>query len=403
MNAKFQRVTSPFVRLLLVVLVLSIALLFAIIQGGFVLWFIFFMLLPFVIYSIFVFITPINDFSIVRHTDTGRLEQGDAVQIKMTLQRKSILPILFIVVQEKEPKGIFSQLEQQTLRKIVPIGFKRQVNWYYKLKNLPRGKHELYGVQLSIVDFLGWVQKTNYVKAPNTLIVYPKIKPLTFEKIISSEQGQLSLSRRSQLQQSTMVSSIREYSPGDRMSWIHWKSFAKTGELQTKEFEQQQNEDACIVLDGLKGQCFEKQISLTASILHSVCEEHEKVGFLSAGKERVVFDSIQSQKELHQALLHLAIIEPTQFNPLHIYSQDHFLREANAIVFITSGLTTEWFDILSRLKSKTNLIKVYTVRNENQQLFAEEVAIENQATSCGIIMQTISEADFSSYGKGGMK
>ncbi|GEK33545.1 DUF58 domain-containing protein [Kurthia sibirica] len=399
MNSKLQRVTSSFVRLLLVVLLLAVALLFAIIQGGFVLWFVFFMLAPFVLYSVFLFLTPINDMTIIRQAPTGRLQQGQDIKLKVTLQRKSFMPILFIVVQEMQPKGVFSQLEQQMMRKIVPIGFKRQVNWYYHIPNLPRGKQELVGIQVTIVDFLGWVRKTNYVTAPITLIVYPKIVPLHFDRLISHDQGQFSQAQKPQIQQSTMVSSVREYSPGDRMSWIHWKSFAKTGDLQTKEFEQQQNEDACIVLDGLNGPRFEGQVSLTASILNAVSKQQERVSFLSAGQQHVFFEGIESQQELQKALLHLAVIKPGNFHAVHKYAQDQALRSAKTIVFITSALTEEWLEVLARLVKKSNSIIVYIVRRDTQELFAEDIAIEEQAKVRGIIVHTIYEGDFSSYGK----
>ena len=50
------------------------------------------------------------------------------------------------------------------------------------------------------------------------------------------DQG-ASQTRFSLIKDTTMATGVREYVPGDRFSWIHWKSFAKNGELRTKEFE----------------------------------------------------------------------------------------------------------------------------------------------------------------------
>ncbi|MEG0381271.1 MAG: DUF58 domain-containing protein, partial [Kurthia sp.] len=384
MKSSIQRVTTSIVRLLLVVLLLSASLLFAIIQGGFTLWFIFFMLLPFVVYSIFLFLTPISNVTIERHLENGRLEQGQSATIQMTMKRSSFVPVLYMVVQELEPTGAFAQVDQQMLRKILPVGFKRTMTWYYKVDDLPRGRHELQGVQISIADFLGWVKKVHYIEAPNTLIVYPKIEPMHYHKMVSHEQGQLNASTKPQRQQSTMVSSIRDYNPGDRMSWIHWQSFAKTGDLHTKEFEQQKSEDACIVLDGLQGLHFEGQVSLAASLLSAVVAQHEKVSFLSASKKRKSFESIESQKELSEVLHHLAIIQPTVFEPTFVYAQDDLLRNSNAILFITSALTEGWIDLLARISMKKDSIIVYVIREANQQIFAEDVAIERHAAARGI-------------------
>ncbi|MDQ7863681.1 DUF58 domain-containing protein [Peribacillus frigoritolerans] len=37
----------------------------------------------------------------------------------------------------------------------------------------------------------------------------------------------------------SVVSGVREYQPGDQLSWINWKATARTSEIMTKEFEVQ--------------------------------------------------------------------------------------------------------------------------------------------------------------------
>ena len=41
----------------------------------------------------------------------------------------------------------------------------------------------------------------------------------------------------------TMATGVRDYQSGDRVSWIHWKSFARTQTLMTKEFEDRRSQD----------------------------------------------------------------------------------------------------------------------------------------------------------------
>ena len=47
-----------------------------------------------------------------------------------------------------------------------------------------------------------------------------------------------------------MATGVRDYQAGDRVTWIHWKSFARTQNLMTKEFEDRQSEDILVLLDG---------------------------------------------------------------------------------------------------------------------------------------------------------
>ena len=42
---------------------------------------------------------------------------------------------------------------------------------------------------------------------------------------------------------------VRPYAPGDAMNRIHWRSTARHGEIQVKEFDLEQTADAWIILD----------------------------------------------------------------------------------------------------------------------------------------------------------
>ena len=46
---------------------------------------------------------------------------------------------------------------------------------------------------------------------------------------------------------------VRPYAPGDSMNRIHWKSTARHGEIQVKEFDLEQTADAWIILDLQRG------------------------------------------------------------------------------------------------------------------------------------------------------
>ena len=65
----------------------------------------------------------------------------------------------------------------------------------------------------------------------------------------------------------TMATGIRDYQSGDRVAWIHWKSFARTQTLMTKEFEDRRSQELILVLDGRPSEAFEEQVELAASIL----------------------------------------------------------------------------------------------------------------------------------------
>ena len=46
------------------------------------------------------------------------------------------------------------------------------------------------------------------------------------------------------LQTTPLATTVRPYAPGDSMNRIHWKSTARHGEIQVKEFDLEQTADA---------------------------------------------------------------------------------------------------------------------------------------------------------------
>ena len=55
------------------------------------------------------------------------------------------------------------------------------------------------------------------------------------------------------LQTTPLATSVRPYAPGDAMNRIHWKTTARHGEIQVKEFDLEQTADAWIILDLQRG------------------------------------------------------------------------------------------------------------------------------------------------------
>ena len=51
------------------------------------------------------------------------------------------------------------------------------------------------------------------------------------------------------LQTTPLATTVRPYAPGRRMNRIHWKTTARHGEIQVKEFDLEQTADAWIILD----------------------------------------------------------------------------------------------------------------------------------------------------------
>ena len=81
------------------------------------------------------------------------------------------------------------------------------------------------------------------------VVVYPRIEPLPLWRLpAASVEGSHAAPERT-LQTTPLATTVRPWAPGDSFNRIHWKSTARHGEIQVKEFELEQTADAWIFLD----------------------------------------------------------------------------------------------------------------------------------------------------------
>ena len=339
--------SSALFRLLAVFALLAVAAGFAMIQGSFVSWFIFYMLIPPFVYSILLWFIPINQFELERHTENVRLHQHDTLTMHVTLKRKTRWPLLYVIVEEVLPKGVFDTVEQQETRRLVNVGFRKQLSWSYSIMDVPRGEHQLVGMYVTVSDFFGWVKKTKFVEGKRTVLVFPTTQPLVYKKMFRYQtQGSLASEQR-RSDNSNVVAGIRDYEAGDRMNWIHWKSFAKTGKLQTKEFEPHKDDETWFLLDVAPSLLFESKISFAASLMVSARRQFESFNYISALQKPFVFKNMQTDEQLQQVMVHLASLEEAEVRVKRTYAYDPQLRGAALIYFVTAELSSDWVEALS--------------------------------------------------------
>src|SRR5690606_4814739 len=122
--------------------------------------------------------------------------------------------------------------------------------WQYEIEQMPRGEHVLQGVVIEVSDFFGWLRKTKMIAARDTILVFPKMIDLNYVPFDTQYDRGTLASLLNIVKDTTMATGVRGYQPGDRVTWIHWKSFARTQTLMTKEFEDRRSQEVLLLLDG---------------------------------------------------------------------------------------------------------------------------------------------------------
>ena len=108
--------------------------------------------------------------------------------------------------------------------------------------------------------------------------------------------------------------SLRDYQPGDPRRHIHWRSFAKTGKLIVKQYQDEYFDRHALVIDThlvhSRPALFEAVISIGASIAGGEKPRDSILDVIFAGSEVVQLSVGRGLGDALQALAYLADIQP---------------------------------------------------------------------------------------------
>lgn len=356
-------------RLVIVLALLITTYCYAMFQGGFVSWFVFFTILPFSIYSILLALVPIRFKEISRTLSKDRMERGDDVLVTVRFRNMSIFPIMFLVVSELPMDENYYEAARGNMSKLFFVGWKREFEWSYELKQLKRGEHHFEGLEFTCADFFGWTVRKITIEHPQLFFVYPKVHdvpvvPLRMQYDQGSSATQFSL-----IKDTTMATGVREYAPGDRFSWIHWKSFAKNGDLRTKEFEDKQSQNIFVMIDRSVHVNFEQVVDYTASYVRKIVKQRGEVSFLSAGIDRYFAPVIKTDSQFEKVMQHLVSVQPdAQFGIERLLYQDQKLMNRSIVIIVTGELMPDLIEVLNSGTKYAKKVLCFVVNQEAEPI-----------------------------------
>lgn len=384
-------------RLLLVLLIFMITFAFAMFQGGFVSWFIFYMTVPFVLYSLLLAIYPLKDITVNREIHTPQVRKGAPFSATINIQRTMRFPLLYTVLAEQTLSPALAIKNTTSNRQMLMPGFSTKMNWTYEIEDMPRGEHVLEGVRVEVSDFFGWVRKSQLIPLPQKVLVYPNTSPVVYRPIESRyDQGAMA-APFTLVKDTTMATGVRDYQPGDRVSWIHWKSFARTQTLRTKEFEDRQSQDLFLLDDRMPSDKFEIQVELVASILQSIVEAKSSVAYLSIGSTRNSFPVIQTEEHLHRVMYYLAKVQPDLEKPtVEAVGRDLLKIQSSSLLYVTSKLTIDMIKVIQRNVKNLNACMCLVVMKKGERPTREDEETLQFARGKGFVVKLVTPENFSS-------
>ncbi|MGR8935336.1 MAG: DUF58 domain-containing protein [Gammaproteobacteria bacterium] len=137
---------------------------------------------------------------------------------------------------------------------------------------LRRGRVHFDACCIAKTEPLGLFRRLTRIERPQSCLILPKYYPIKFLQLPGARRYQPGgVSFANALGESAEFMSLRDYRPGDALSAVHWKSYAKYGKLIVKEYQDEYFARAALVLDTFitdaSAARFEAAVSVAASLV----------------------------------------------------------------------------------------------------------------------------------------
>jgi uncharacterized protein (DUF58 family) len=352
-----------FIRQIFVLCSLFIVLFsYAMFQGGFVSWFLFYSFLPFGLYSLAIAGYPLHRVVVQRVIHQRQYRAGDSLTATVEVRFPFWFPFVALTIEEEH----IPLIDMEQTKVTIPFIWRKTFSYTYELRELPRGEHVLAAIRLTATDFFGLVEKDSIHLAEETILVYPRYIDMVYRKVGHYFDQGIAASSFQLHRDMTMAVGVREYVPGDRFSWIHWKASARKQQLMTKEFEERQRDDLVVVLDRTPTSLFEELVTFAASFLRAAIKNGVQIGLISIGSERAIFPARNGETHLQQLFDHLAKVNcDSQDSFAHVISNEKSNWPSTvAFCYITSYLSKETVFTLSKKLACRDEITLFLIKDD---------------------------------------
>ena len=401
--------------LLFIVAIFILLYAYAMFQGGFVSWFLFFSFLPISLYQVGLLFYPLRSWKIERTLSQRLLRAGDSITVTITIKRKIPFPLFYCVFEEIIPNTLWKKdlrsdqyhhlnepnklVRQQKIKQIIFPWFRREFEVQYELGQVPRGEHQLKWIQVRTGDVFGFIKKDAKFQLTNELIVSPRPRPIRINGEVTYEnQGEKSI--RSPFQINTnVVTGVREYVAGDKISWIDWKQTARNHVMMSKEFEQEKSSQALLVLNACHNEnfnsiAFEAAIELTLSIIIELENKQSAVELLSIGNSPVFFQmrDLNNQKEAIRQ--YLTRVQPSHLEPFtkQLVRELTTMGRQSFVMMITPHLDTSLYESIQKISKQIDKLVIIYIQSEANVL-QEQLDVIQQLESKMITTTVLTEKE----------
>lgn len=291
------------------------AYIFAMVEGGFLPWFVFSFFVTLFVYEIITFLAGFRQTSTTRILSARRLTAGQTLEVEIAVERNGIWPMFWLRVTDELPTRWVLQTEGSDV--VTQPLWRHRLHTRYKVVGVQRGIYRIGATRVETGDLLGIVRCQRRDERRDEVLVYPRVVPVRGWASNSPEELGLRQPTRRRTNESTNVIGVRDYVPGDRLSRIHWPASARKGMLQAKEFELHVSSEILFVPDlsassfkSTVSAAFELEMSIVASLLKQTYEMRRMFAATFHGSRLTQFSAGADEALFLRCMDELAVAVP---------------------------------------------------------------------------------------------
>lgn len=281
---------------------------------------------------------------------------GDRIRVTYTLRNTGRLPKPWLEVHNPTtlPGGLPGRA--------ISLSGRSERSWLVRTPLARRGHFRVEPLQIRAGDPFGFFEASASVGQGLTLVVYPRIEALPLWRLPPANVEGAHASPERTLQTTPLATTVRPYAPGDSMNRIHWRSTARLGEIQVKEFELERTADAWLFLDldasaeagdGDRSTT-EVAVRVAASIADKAIAENRAVGLTVNAHRRTILPADRGARQRLKILQLLAAVEADGRSPLSetLVTGLSRLRRGMTAILITSSTDASFIRPVAALRSR---------------------------------------------------
>lgn len=290
-----------------------------------------------------------SSLSLVREMRFGWMQVGDHLEERFTIENNGWAPALWVEVIDH------STLPDHHINWVTGVGHTSSSQWHTQGLCSQRGLFTLGPTSLRSSDPFRIFTIQVHNPASRSLLVLPPVVPLPSIQISPGGRSGEGRPRPDAPERTVSAGSVREFTTGDSLRWIHWPTTARRGKPYIRLFDGTPTSDWRIVLDLDQqvhlGKGFdstlEHAVILAASLADRGIRARHAVGLAAGGTVPTWLTPAGGEPQLWSILRALALAETgdVSLSDLLDNTQSN-IRSDTSLILITPSIDPRWIEAL---------------------------------------------------------